>query len=292
MKIPKILITGSTGFLGRALVRQCLSLPVSLVLPVRQEPDPRNAATAKSESYFVVGDIFNQTAKHLAGFMSEIDVVIHAAWCTKRQDYLNSIENLKAADGSVKLAQAAMNAGVGRFVGIGTAFEYGNQESPLRSDAPVWPTNLYAASKVATFYLQKQLLEMGGVEFAWVRLFNLYGEGEHPDRLFPYIRNQLAKGKKGLLGSPERVRDYMDVDAAAAQIIDIALGDQIGSLNVCAGLGLSIRQIAEKIAAEYGRQDLLEFGSVTSTGFEPEVSVGVPSLGENTPSLSSTPFRE
>ena len=30
-----------------------------------------------------------------------------------------------------------------------------------------------------------------GVEFAWCRLFYLYGEGEDPRRLVPYVRAQL-----------------------------------------------------------------------------------------------------
>lgn len=280
MKAPTILITGSTGFLGRALVRQLSALQVSLLATVRTDSHLLQAERDNHAQYIVVGDIFDQEVVNLTEILSRVDTVIHTAWYTSRADYLNSGGNLKAMTGSIKLAQAAAAAGVRRFIGIGTAFEYGYQESPIHSDSGLEPTNLYASSKVATYYLQRQILGSVGVDFSWVRLFNLYGEGESPDRLFPYIRNQLSEGKKALLGAPNRVRDYLDVDVAASQIARISLGDYVGCLNVCSGVGVSIRQVGESIAEEYGRPDLLEFGVAVREGFEPLESVGVPSLGE------------
>lgn len=280
MKAPTILITGSTGFVGRALVRQFSALQVSLLAAVRTDSHLLEAEQDNAAKYVVVGDIFDLEHENLMEIMSSVDTVIHAAWYTSRADYLNSGGNLKAMNGSIKLAQAAAAAGVRRFIGIGTAFEYGYQKSPIHSDSGLEPTNLYASSKVATYYLQRQILGSAEVDFAWVRLFNLYGEGESPDRLFPYIRNQLSEGKKALLGAPNRVRDYLDIDVAASQIARISLGDYVGCLNVCSGVGVSIRQVGESIAEEYGRPDLLEFGVAVREGFEPLESVGVPSLGE------------
>ena len=280
MKAPTTLITGSTGFLGRALVRQFSALQVPLLATVRTDSNLRQAERDNLAQYIVVGDIFDQEVENLAEILASVDTVIHTAWYTSRADYLNSGGNLRAINGSIKLAQAAAASGVRRFIGIGTAFEYGYQESPIQSDSGLKPTNLYASSKVATYYLQRQLLGSAEVDFSWVRLFNLYGEGESPDRLFPYIRNQLSEGKKALLGAPNRVRDYLDVDVAASQIARISLGDYVGCLNVCSGVGVSIRQVGESIAEEYGRPDLLEFGVAVREGFEPLESVGVPSLGE------------
>ena len=44
-------------------------------------------------------------------------------------------------------------------------------------------------------------------------------------------------------------------------IADASLGLNVGPFNVCSGKGQSIRELAENIADEYGKRDLLNFGA-------------------------------
>jgi nucleoside-diphosphate-sugar epimerase len=79
-----------------------------------------------------------------------------------------------------------------------------------------------------------------------------------------------------LLTRGEQVRDFLDVKEAAAMIADVALGHQQGAVNICSGEGLTIRQVAERIADEYGRRDLLRFGArPENVFFDPPRVVGV-----------------
>jgi nucleoside-diphosphate-sugar epimerase len=113
------------------------------------------------------------------------------------------------------------------------------------------------------------------VSFVWCRVFYLYGEGEDERRLVPYVRRQLAAGQEVLLTRGDQVRDFLDVKDAAGMIADVALGQQQGAVNVCSGQAVSVRQLAERIADEYGRRDLLRFGAKAENVFDPPRVVGV-----------------
>src|SRR5262245_20107197 len=108
--------------------------------------------------------------------------------------------------GTIELARACIDAGVRRFVGVGTCAEYDFAQGMLRTDTPLSPQTLYAACKAGVFQVLGQLLPDAGVEFAWCRLFYLHGEGEDARRLVPYLHRQLAEGKPADLTSGNQIR--------------------------------------------------------------------------------------
>jgi dTDP-6-deoxy-L-talose 4-dehydrogenase (NAD+) len=114
------------------------------------------------------------------------------------------------------------------------------------------------------------------VSFAWCRLFYLHGAGDDPRRLVPYIERQLAAGLPADLSAGHQIRDYMDVAAAGAAIAGLALSSHAGAANVCSGVPVTIRQMAERIAARHGRPDLLRFGARPAAAGEPDCILGVP----------------
>ena len=103
----------------------------------------------------------------------------------------------------------------------------------------------------------------------------MYGEGEDARRLVSYIRSQLELGQQVLLTKGNQIRDFLDVGVAAKMIADIALGEKQGPFNICSGIPISVRELAEKIADEYGRRDLLAFGARPDNVIDPFRVVGV-----------------
>ena len=120
--------------------------------------------------------------------MTGIDTVVHLAWYAEPGKYLQSELNLECLTGTIEWLRACMQAGVRRLVGVGTCAEYDLAQGMLRIDTPLKPQTLYAACKASAFQVLSQLLPSSDVEFAWCRLFYLYGEGEDPRRLVPYLR--------------------------------------------------------------------------------------------------------
>jgi nucleoside-diphosphate-sugar epimerase len=274
-----ILVTGSGGFVGRQVLRQLRQEGHPLRLVLR----PGSAAAIRQERRSEIvecPDLFEVGAAWWSSTLAGVDTVIHLAWYTEPGEYLQSQRNLTCMAGTIELARACKAAGVRRFVGVGTCAEYDQRLGELRADTPLKPETLYAACKAAVFHVLGQLLPAAGVEFAWCRLFYLYGEGEDSRRLVPYLHRQLGAAKPADLTSGNQIRDFLDVREAGALIARAALGDVQGAVNICSGIPVTVRQLAEKIADDYGRRDLLRFGARPDNLFDPPCVVGVPAALE------------
>ena len=270
MAAPVILLTGATGFVGR----QVLGALVERGCPVRAVVRAGKQSQLATET-IASPDIFAESAAWWADACRGADTVVHAAWYAEPGLYLQSPKNLDCVKGTLRLAQGAIDARVRRFVGIGTCFEYDLRAGHLSVATSLKPTTPYAQAKADTFTTMSQLLPPNGVEFAWCRLFYLYGEGEDARRLVPYLRAQLKSGKPAELSSGKQIRDFLDVREAGRMIAETALGRVQGPVNICSARPVTVRQLAERIADEYGRRDLLRFGARPDNLVDPPVVVGV-----------------
>ena len=57
-----------------------------------------------------------------------------------------------------------------------------------------------------------------------------------------------------------KVKKLMDVKDAGKKIAEVGISNTKGAVNICSGIPITVRELAEKIADEYGRRDLLKFG--------------------------------
>ncbi len=273
--VGTILLTGATGFVGRHVLRALAERNARVRLVLREGRQGELGSPKAVESILATTDLFAQSAEWWTDACRGIDVVIHLAWYTESGSYLQSTRNLDCVVGTLQLAKGAIDAGVRRFVGIGTCFEYDLTQGTLSVGAPLRPSTPYGGAKAATYLALSRWFAEQRREFAWCRLFYLYGEGEDQRRLVPYLRAQLAAGRPAELASGNQIRDYLDVRQAAQMIVDTALGGEQGAINICSGVPITIRELAEQIADEYGRRDLLKFGACPDPVFDPPCVVGV-----------------
>jgi dTDP-6-deoxy-L-talose 4-dehydrogenase (NAD+) len=200
---------------------------------------------------------------------------VHLAWYAEPGQYLESPKNMDCLIGSLNLAKGAAEAGIKRFVGIGTCFEYDLTTNVLSVDTPLKPITPYADAKAALYLSLSHWLPKADIEFAWCRMFYLYGEGEDARRLVPYLRSKLEKGEQAELTSGKQIRDFLDVVVAGQMIADIVQDKKTGPVNICSGIPITVRQLAEQIADEYCRRDLLKFGVRPDNLVDPICIIGI-----------------
>lgn len=271
----RVLLTGAGGFVGRHILRELTARQVQVAAVVRDGRSAPIEAIPGVVAVLTTADLFKESADWWSRACQGVDIIVHAAWYAEPGKYLHSTLNLDCLSGTIELARGAAQAGVRRFVGVGTCFEYDLTAELLTLETPLKPSTPYAAAKAATFMVLSQWLPSQGVEFAWCRLFYLYGEGEDERRLVPYLRSRLEAGAAAELTQGTQIRDFMDVSEAGRMIVDVALGGIGGPVNVCSGVPISVRQLAERIADEYGRRDLLRFGARPDNQVDPPRVVGV-----------------
>jgi nucleoside-diphosphate-sugar epimerase len=270
-----ILITGASGFVGKQIVRALKKDENCITAVVRRKGNENKAFWDEVADIVETQDIFSETPEWWKAVCKDIDTVIHAAWYAESGKYLKSPLNMNCLTGTLNMAEGAAQAGVRRFIGVGTCFEYDLSAGMLSVDTPLKPLTPYASAKSAAYMMLSGWLPLYSVEFAWCRLFYLYGEGEDSRRLVPYLRNRLSSGEPAELTGGRQIRDFMDVSEAGRQIAHVAISKITGPVNVCSGIPLTVRQLAEDIADEYGRRDLLHFGLRPDNLVDPPCVVGI-----------------
>jgi nucleoside-diphosphate-sugar epimerase len=243
-----VLVTGATGFVGRHVVMRLLALGCRVRVTYRTEAqhDFLKKLGGGALDCARCSDLFHATHSDLADLLAETDRVIHCAWYAEHGQYLNSVKNLDCVSGTLALAKAAVAADISHFTGLGTCLEYGHTGPATGEDAQLVATNLYSASKISCFQILSEYFKTTPVKFAWGRLFFLYGEGEHPDRLFPSVVRKHTNGETIELRDADQLRDYISCDRASEMICGISLKQIEGPKNICSGNPMALRLWVEK----------------------------------------------
>ena len=170
----KILVTGSTGFVGRSLCKSLKSSGYAVCPTSRVEPYNQNEF-----NYFVSGNISGAT--DWSQILTDVDAVIHLA---ARAHILNDSSDNPLAEyrlantlPTIKLGRDAIKAGVRRFifvssVGVNGAETFGD---PYRSSDLAAPHSPYTISKYEAELELRSLFQDTDSELVIVRPPLIYG---------------------------------------------------------------------------------------------------------------------
>ncbi len=191
---------------------------------------------------------------------------------------MDSPFNLECLNGSLNLSLGAVEANIQKFIGIGTCFEYAPSMDPLTVNSSLGPFSLYGAAKASLYLTLSKFFENNSIPFAWARLFYLHGDGEDQSKLTSIIRRNLELNKKVEIVSGEEIRDYLDVKIAGEMIAHLAMSEQVGAVNICSGLPVSIKELSLKIASELDKKYLIEILASNNKKTNTSKIVGVPNV--------------
>jgi dTDP-6-deoxy-L-talose 4-dehydrogenase (NAD+) len=273
-----ILLTGATGFLGSNILDSLQNRGQKVKVISREESKSKLTQWPFVEQVILTQNLFLESEDWMCAALEGVEQIIHAAWYAEPGKYLTSDLNLECLAGSLRLARAANAAGVKKFVGIGTCAEYADSDEPKTIHTPLSPELLYPICKAACYSVLEEYFDDKLTEFAWARMFFLYGKREDARRFVPYLRSRLSIGEPAELSSGEQIRDFMNASDAAEILVNIAFGNLTGPLNVCSGNPISVRELALTIAKEYGAEHCLKFGAREPNLLDPPYIVGVPNF--------------
>lgn len=262
----RILVTGGSGFVGRQAVA-ALVAGRHEVYVVSRHPRAFGAPNVHS----CQSNLLDAGAADRLLAEVRPEFVLHMAWNVEPGQFWTDPANLDWMAASLRLAQASANHAVTRFVGVGTCFEYDwpSDGRCIEGTTPLTTHTLYDAAKSGLFAALSRFFALTPCQFAWARLFYLYGPGEDPARLVASLARSLALGEPAKTSSGLVRRDFIDTRHAGAALAAITLSDVEGPVNVGSGQGLRIVDIARKLAELAGRPELLQVGSLPDRQGEP-----------------------
>jgi nucleoside-diphosphate-sugar epimerase len=258
--MSRILITGSTGFIGSAVLHRALTAghEVGVLLRPGHPAPPRAPAIT-----VVTGSMAEPPWEALRAFAP--DTLIHCAWIATPGLYLESPENWNHVEWSESLVMRLVEQGLQQLVVLGTCIEYRMGPDRLHeTETSLDPKTPYALAKDRLRRrLVERLTDHPGVRLAWGRVFYPYGEGEHPARLCSSLISTLRRGDEVVLRTPDSTKDYIHISDLAEAILRVAEARVDGPVNLGTGTGVTVREIADRLAAMLGRADRVRTSSPT-----------------------------
>lgn len=255
----KILVTGATGFIGNYVIRELLAQNHEVIATSRSESKARSCDWCDRVRYIRFD--LNDRKENLYEFFEKPDRLIHLAW-EGLPNYHERYHIEQNLSNNYWFLKNLIESGLKQMTVAGTCFEYGMQYGPLSEDLETSPHTAYGLAKDTLRKFVQQLPKNYEFDFKWLRLFYVYGKGQHPKSLISQLDSALENGMKSFqMSFGEQLRDYLKVEDLARILVRIALQDRIsGIINCCSGRPISVRKMVEDYLREKGQHIELELG--------------------------------
>lgn len=206
----KILITGTSGFLGKHIVDEAIRQGHEVLCLKHSEID--------------------DCQKKVNTFAPEI--LVHCAWggvsaADRNNPYLQ-VANIEMSKKVVKLYPFK------QIIGAGSQDEYGNINEIVDEEHSLNPISEYAKAKIAFCNWLKEYAESHNIEWQWIRIFNMYGTEQASNWLIPAIIAKCKNGEKTMdTTKGEQQYAYLNADDFGRAIVSVfGAKDKSGIYNI------------------------------------------------------------
>lgn len=247
-----ILLTGSSGFVGKHFQKKIDCIPV-----VDNNGNPIDTRD------------FNKLFEFLKG--NPANLVVHLAaksfvpWSFKNPRETYEVNFF----GTFNLITALKEIGFkGRMLYVGSADQYGlvpEGKLPIGEETLLKPRNPYSVSKAAAEKLCFQSSQTEEYEIVMARPFNHIGPGQDENFVISDFAKQIIEIKRGLrepvifVGDIEVTRDFTDVrDVVDAYLMLLRNGKNGEVYNVCSGRECKISDLLNKLIELSGIEATIE----------------------------------
>jgi len=249
----KVILTGASGLIGK-----------ETLLPLKDAGFDIYALTIDVNNPQVDGvkwlpcNIFNIEELQRVFKETQPQYLLNLAWATTG-DYLKSNTNFDFLNAGINMLKFFKENGGKRAVFAGTCFEYEFKNTLLKETDKINPQTVYAKCKNYLREIAELYCANNTVSFGWGRIFYVYGKNEHPSRLTAHVINSLRENKEVIVKSSSLIKDYVyskDVAGAFVKLLDSSVE---GSVNICMGSPISIKDYVLKIATALKKENLIKF---------------------------------
>jgi len=247
----KILITGGTGSLGKALTKRLLEFDVDTIRIFSRNENKQvtmDSEISDNRLRYFIGDIRDYT--RLTRALEDIDIVFHTA-ALKHVPVVeyNPFEAIKTnVIGSQNLIDACLHEDVEIAVGVGT-------------DKAVSPLNTYGATKLLMeklFVTAQNYLnpERHRTKFISLRYGNVLGSS---GSVVPKFINQIKSKQKITITHPEMTRFSITMDEALNFILNSTIngrGSEIFVPKLKAYSILDVKDALKELLGDFGEEEI------------------------------------
>ena len=239
----KVIVTGASGFIGKSLIKELYKHDIEVIAIVRN----RNKIPELVDSIKIIEMDLSHPTSEFFDIIEPSVSLVHLAWNgLKNYESIEHIE--KELPMHYDFLKSVIGLGVKNIVVTGTCFEYGLQSGKLSEEFDTKPNNPYAYAKDA---LRKKLqfLQSGSdFHLTWIRPFYIYGDEQPDNALYSQLRLAVQRGDLLFnMSGGEQLRDYLHINDVVIKISKLVRAQKnLGIVNICSGLPISVRRLVEQ----------------------------------------------
>ena len=239
----RILITGSTGFIGKEILSQINDKEIYAICLYRKKRyNIKNKNIKWIKSSLILS---KKNLKIIKKFKPEI--IFHLAW-DKIPNFnkINCFENFWST--SRFLSEITKIESVKKIIISGSCFEYFSRFGKKKETAQLNLKDNFPLTKNILYRFALFLCKKRRIKLAWFRIFYAYGKNQRKDSLIPYIIRSIKNKKKIHLNNPNLKLDYINVeDIANFFLKTLFINFNSGAFNLGSGNSYTVIDILNKI---------------------------------------------
>ena len=263
----KIAITGASGFIGRHTISYLDSCPIEIVAQTRTGSVFKNIKN--SRQILSIFDIANVSHDPFE-LLGRPDALIHLAW-GGLPNYRSNHHIAHELPIQIRFLRKLLESGLKTLVVAGTCFEYGLQIGKLSETQSAAPITPYSTAKDLLRRELEALKKTCSYNLVWARLFYMYGRGQSETSIYSQLSRAVEGGEiifRMSLG--EQTRDYLEVSKVASYLVRLAaLQRDVGIVNVCSGIPITMKQLVHKWIALNNWNIQVDYGYYPYPDHEP-----------------------
>lgn len=255
--MARILVTGATGFIGKATLAALAGGDDEVIGIHRAETPPDIPGIDWRR-----GDLTDMAATAALVAETRPTHLVALGWYMGPGNQ-QAVENFRWIQYAIDLLFAFAEAGGERVVFCGSCMEYDwSREAKLHeTGTPLCPDTEYGAAKAALFRAYGPLTAKLGLSAAWARPFFLYGPGESPRRLAADVIISCLEGREALCSHGRQRRDFLHVEDVGRAMAALLGSDLTGPVNIGSGTAIPLATLIEEAGRQAGRPDLIRLGA-------------------------------
>ena len=212
--MKKVIVTGATGFVGRALTEELLNQGVSIIAVIRE--DSSNKLPVSNQVEKVYCDL--SSIKELKNKISatDLDAFYHLAWDgsagVKRSDTALQLQNAQWTIDSLRVAK---ELGCKRFICAGSIMEHETMAAAYTRGNKPGLGYVYGGGKLIAHVMCMAVAADIGIELIWPEITNAYGPGETSPRLVNSTIRKCINGESPQFTSGTQNYDFVYIGDVA-----------------------------------------------------------------------------
>lgn len=240
-----ILLTGASGFIGTHVRKALCEAGHEVISLVRTA----GGSMAPGET-LLTGTLADADALERSLSGRAVDACVHLAW-EGIPDY-SSEPSMKNVEYGFRVLRLCKRLGIKELVISGSCWEYAGPSGMVSEDAPLSYENPFKTAKNTLHTMAEMFCRENGISCRWLRFFYVYGEGQRPGSLIPYVVRELRRGAQPDLGGAFNRNDFVhvsDVAQAVCRSLDSMEGEpSCETFNIGSGQAVRVLDVVEAAA--------------------------------------------